>query len=170
MVKLLYHPIYNIYIWNISRFGVGLLWFNLSAAQYHALWEVEMPLLLCSIAQQQLKHQFVISIVSLPKTKHSIIPDTEENQFCPSCNQDKDHIKSLQYLTGSAQVFPWGQKYRHGWAATSCAVSEHIFHHNKASECNAVSVRNAMMPMLEYSLWLLKNTKCYCKGKIFLMM
>lgn len=44
------------------------------------------------------------------------------------------------------------------------------FHHNKASECNAVSVRNAMMPMLEYSLWLLKNTKCYCKGKIFLMM
>ena len=39
-------------------------------------WEIEMSLSLCSTAQQQLKHQYVINIAFLLKLKYSIMADT----------------------------------------------------------------------------------------------
>jgi len=50
--------------------------------------ETDTSLVLCSNNWQQLKHCYVVNSVFLLKPKHSIIPASEENQFCPSSNRD----------------------------------------------------------------------------------
>ena len=49
------------------------------------VWEAEMPLALCSTAQQQLKRWCVINAAFLLKPKLSIVPGAiEEHQLCSS--------------------------------------------------------------------------------------
>lgn len=57
-------------------------------------------------AQQQLKHWCIINIVFLLKPKHSNIPDTEENQLCPSWNQGTTELHRTQ-LNHTLKLFKY---------------------------------------------------------------
>ena len=51
--------------------------------------KTEMSLALCSTAEQQLKHQFVISVVFLSEPKQSITPDTVQKITVPAETRTK---------------------------------------------------------------------------------
>jgi len=168
MVKLLYYPIYNIYetFPGLEWDCCGLTCQQLSTTHYGKL---KCPYFCAALLSNNWNISLLSALFLSQRQNIALYQTLKKINSVPAATRIRIISNLSSILLAQHKSFP--EVKNTGMAELPQVVLFlNTFHHNKASECNAVSVRNAMMPMLEYSLWLLKNTKCYCKGKIFLMM